>query len=162
MTTNSGTAGSRLSTHIEVDTPQATPVGPSVSAFPASANNAFGSSLPAAAAEDVSTPALDITGGQIYAEGGPGSAKKPAQGRASPQVSEGARRMVRAGITGSGASASSTAAAAGGVTHTSNGNTLHSGIRRESMDAASAQRALEQVSKALQKLGVEASPAGQP
>lgn len=129
-------SGGRLSTHIEVDTPQATPVGPSVSSF-SSNGNAF----PSVSAEDATTPALDITVGQTYAEGGPGGVK--------PSISEGARRMVRAGITGN----------ANGVTVTSNGNTLHSGIRRESMDAASAQRALEQVSRALQGLGVDASEA---
>lgn len=218
-------SGSRLSTHLEVETPTSTPMKPSSSQFsnsntganlpsasPSSSrpgaphyrsssaqsnrsDRSYGSATATASAtastsaneypfssdsllplpsqgrqdsssflenEEVLTPGLDILGAQPYAEGGPGGyqtlSHPPPQAQQLSSVTDGGRRVASAGAvtgTGTGTSTGASASASMNGNDRRNGNNLSPHIRRESMDAASAEKALKEVSKALQGLGVD-------
>lgn len=167
--------GSRLPTHIEADSPiksaHSTPThaqsGAGGAAAAARHAPTFRSASPdthsnASSREDVTSPPLDVVGG-IPLEGGPGGSR----GGGGVRVTDGGKRMVNHGLPGNGARTSMHAAPAqsfGSSMQAANTNNpalvsdfVNSKVRRESLDPASAEKALRQVENALKGLGVTGS-----
>jgi len=154
-----GGPGGRLPTHMEAESPiqshTPTTTAQTNSApprYPPTFRSSSSDSLSntSSSRDDLTSPPLDVVGG-MAAEGGPG-------GR--PRMTDGAKRMVGHSI----------GARLGGTSSNGNGNGNGAGngtatggladfnkIRRESLDAASAEKALRQVEKALEGLGVTAT-----
>lgn len=139
-----------LATHHEGETPFGTPIKASATArpfVPESSNN--NNNLSAAYIpnhEDASTPGIEILGAVPFPEGGPGGYLATKERRASGG--------------GSSAASASGGGGGGGGKKAGAGFDVLGGIRRESLDAKSAEKALREVSKALEGLGVGVVAAG--
>lgn len=127
-----------LATHHEGETPSGTPIKSTARPFvpESSSNNANLSAAYIPNHEDASTPGIEILGAVPFPEGGPGGYLASKERRAS----------------GGGSSAAS--GGGGGGKKAGAGIDVLGGIRRESLDAKSAEKALREVSKALEGLGV--------
>ncbi|KAJ9105809.1 hypothetical protein QFC19_003377 [Naganishia cerealis] len=125
-----------LATHHETDSPTGTPTKTSASG--SSPNARAGDTAAAAAAtahgqvagttEDVGTPGIEILGAVPFPEGGPGGYLASKERRASSGKASGVGEVTVAEVFGN--------------------------VRRESLDAKSAEKALREVSRALEGLGV--------
>jgi hypothetical protein len=140
-----------LATHHEGESPSGTPMKSPATARPfvpeSASSNTNNNNLSAAYVpnhEDASTPGIEILGAVPFPEGGPGGYLASKERRAS----------------GGGSPATSAGGGGGAAKKTSAGFDVLGGIRRESLDAKSAEKALREVSKALEGLGVGVVAAG--
>lgn len=139
-----------LATHHEGESPSGTPMKSPATARAfvpesASSNNNNLSAAYVPNHEDASTPGIEILGAVPFPEGGPGGYLASKERRAS----------------GGGSPATSAGGGGGAAKKTSAGFDVLGGIRRESLDAKSAEKALREVSKALEGLGVGVVAAGE-
>lgn len=145
-TTGGNLAGGGLATHHEGESPSGTPVkGTAARATMESSIHPTGSLAPGSFGgqqqqqqqqEDATTPGIEILGAVPFPDGGPGGYLATQERRAS------------------GGTSSVTSGAGAGKKDAGAALDVLGGIRRESLDAKSAEKALREVSKALEGLGV--------
>lgn len=138
-----GHLGGGLATHHEADSPAGTPIKGTASratlensAHPSSLAPGFGGNQQQQQQEDATTPGIEILGAVPFPDGGPGGYLATQERRAS------------------GGTSSATSGAGGKKDGGGAALDVLGGIRRESLDAKSAEKALREVSKALEGLGV--------
>ncbi|KAJ9115492.1 hypothetical protein QFC22_005250 [Naganishia vaughanmartiniae] len=136
-------AGHGLATHHEGESPSGTPTKPTTNTRSDATTQG---QAHVASGEDVGTPGIEILGAVPFPEGGPGGYLASKERRASASPSS---------ASGHGKSSTNTGGVSGVTVAEVFGN-----VRRESLDAQSAEKALREVSRALEGLGVGVVAAG--
>ncbi|KAJ9120510.1 hypothetical protein QFC24_005183 [Naganishia onofrii] len=139
--------GHGLATHHEGESPAGTPTKPTTNTR--SDNLAAQGQAQVGSGEDVGTPGIEILGAVPFPDGGPGGYLASQERRASASPSS---------ASGTGKTSSSTTKT-GGVSEVTVAE-VFGNVRRESLDAQSAEKALREVSRALEGLGVGVVAAG--
>ncbi|KAJ9095010.1 hypothetical protein QFC21_005803 [Naganishia friedmannii] len=140
-----GTQGGHgLATHHEGESPAGTPTKPTTNT---ATRGSEATTAQTGSGEDVGTPGIEILGAVPFPEGGPGGYLASKERRASASPSS---------ASATGKTSTTNTGGVSGVTVAE----VFGNVRRESLDAQSAEKALREVSRALEGLGVGVVAAG--